>query len=98
MHHIGSRAPKGIPAFQFVIPMLDPCCFQTHEIVEINGLTPGLDPLRPAKVRNSAAGRNAGSGENQGVLRSAKVIAEDRSVIPIHNEIWIYGLAFFQPF
>ena len=96
MHHIGSRATEGIPAFQFVIPMFDPRCFRTHEIVEINGLTPGPDTLRTAKIRNPTVSRNAGSGENQGLLSGAKVIGEGRSVVLIHDQAYIYRFAFPQ--
>src|SRR5438874_5381783 len=84
MDHIGSRATEGISALQFVIPMFDPCRLRTHKIVEINGLTPGPDPLRTAKIRNPTVGRNAGSGENQRILSSAKVIGEGHSVVLIH--------------
>src|SRR6266404_1769224 len=98
MHYIGSRATEGIPAFQFVIPMFDPCCFRTHEIVEINGLTPGPDTLRTAKIRNPTVRRNAGSSENQSVLSNAKVIGEGHSVVLIHAQACIYRFALSQTF
>ena len=66
--------------------MLDPPCFRTHEIVEINGLPPRPDTLRTAKIRDPTGSRNAGSSENKRVLSSAKVIGEPRSVALIQAQ------------
>ncbi|MEY2496754.1 MAG: hypothetical protein QOD12_310 [Verrucomicrobiota bacterium] len=55
MDGVGLSVSKGFPSFQFVIPMLDPCCLRRHEILEEHGLAPRPYSLRSAEIRNPAS-------------------------------------------
>jgi hypothetical protein len=68
--------PKPVPPLQFVIPMLDPRRFRRHEILEVYRLPPRPDSLRSPEIRDPAAGRNAGAGEDQRLARSPEIIGE----------------------
>jgi hypothetical protein len=69
---VGPGLAKGGPALEFVIPMLNPRFFGSHEIVVVNRLTPCPDALGSAKVRDATAGRNARAGEDQDALGRAQ--------------------------
>ncbi len=56
MSGIRARLAKCLPPFQFVIPMLQPRRFRSHKIVVIDRLPLFPHALRPAKIRDAAAG------------------------------------------
>ena len=76
MHRVRSCIAKGISSFEFVVPMFDPRCFRCHEVLEINGLASRPDALRSAKIRDTAAGGNTGTGEDE---RFFVIRADNRS-------------------
>jgi len=79
--HIRSRAQKTFAAFKFVIPMLDPGRFRTHEILIIDRLTSRPDAVGTAKIGDTAFGGNAGAGENDGLRGIAQVIRQVHGLI-----------------
>ena len=56
--------------------MLNSRRFRGHEILKIDRLAPGPDALRSTKIRDAAAGRDAGTGEDERFLGSAEIIGE----------------------
>ena len=72
MNSVRPRISKPIPTFQLVIPMLDPRRFRSEKILEVNRLPFFPDTLRPAKIRDAAAGRNPSAGEDERFSRGTQ--------------------------
>lgn len=65
MHGVGSSCGNCSPAFQLVVPMLDPRGFRCHEILIIDRLTSPPNALRSTEIGNTTSGRDARAGKYQ---------------------------------
>ena len=68
--------PEHRPSFKLIIPVLDSRRFRGHEILEVNGPPASPYTLRPTEIRNAAAGRNTGTGEDERPMRRANVVCQ----------------------
>ena len=76
MNGVWFRVAKSIPRFKFVFPVLDSGVFRSHEILKVNRLSSGPDALRSAEIRDAAASRDSGAGEDQRLLGRTEVFGE----------------------
>ena len=97
MHTVRLRVAERVTSLELVIPVLDPRRFGRHEILEVNRLASRPDALWPTEVWNSAAGGNAGAGEDQRIVRSPEVISQVSQVHVLschcvrHRSSWFTG-------
>src|SRR5512141_844405 len=58
VHRVRLGIPESSPTLELEIPVLDPGCFRSHEIVVVNRLASLPYAFGPAKIRNTATRRN----------------------------------------
>src|SRR5581483_8799980 len=87
MRRVRSRISKCGPSFELIIPMFNASGLAAHELGVIDWLAPCPNPLRSAKIRNSAPGRNTGPGKNQDPLCLLEQSSEFLQ-IALHNLIF----------
>jgi hypothetical protein len=67
---------KSRPAFQLVVPVLEARRLGAHEVLIIDRLPPRPDPAGSPEVWDAAAGRKAGSSEDEDPFTVPKIIDE----------------------
>src|SRR5688500_12503883 len=76
MDGVGLGITKAVPSFEFVVPMLNPCRLRGHEVLVVNRLPARPHALRSPKVRDTAAGRNAGTRKDHDLFGGADVFSQ----------------------